>query len=106
MDKIGIGWAFVSETGKRLVNEMLDANRLSQGPMVRRFEKEFARLHEQKYGVALNSGTSALHVGLEAMKEKFGWNTKPLRGGGSFTGNNLHRLFQCLFARGIESRFR
>ena len=73
MDKIGVGWAFVSETGKHLVNEMLDANRLSQGPMVRKFEKEFARLHDQKYGIALNSGTSALHVGLEAMKEKFNW---------------------------------
>lgn len=41
--------------------------------MVYKFEKQFAELHEQKYGIALNSGTSALHVGLEAMKEKFGW---------------------------------
>lgn len=75
MDKIGVGWAFISDTGKRLVNEILDANRLSQGPFVRKFEKEFARLHNQKYGIALNSGTSALHVALEAFKEKFGWNT-------------------------------
>ena len=41
--------------------------------MVNRFEREFAKLHEQRYGVACNSGTSALHVALEAMKEKFGW---------------------------------
>ena len=75
MDKIGIGWAFISDNGKRRVQEILDANRLSQGPMVYKFEKEFARLHEQKYGIALNSGTSALHVALEALKEKFGWNT-------------------------------
>lgn len=75
MDKIGVGWAFVSENGKRRVQEMLEANRLSQGPKVYEFEKEFARLHGQKYGIALNSGTSALHVGLEAMKEKFGWDT-------------------------------
>ncbi len=68
-NKIGVGWAFISDTGKRLVNEILNANRLSQGPLVRKFEKEFARLHNQKYGVALNSGTSALHVGLEALKE-------------------------------------
>lgn len=72
-NKIGVGWAFISDTGKRLVNEILNANRLSQGPLVRKFEKEFARLHNQKYGVALNSGTSALHVGLEALKEKFNW---------------------------------
>lgn len=84
MEKIGIGWAFVSEIGKKYVNAALDAGRLSQGDMVYRFEKEFARLHDQKYGIALNSGTSALHVGLEAMKEKFGWETPALRhtGGG------------------------
>lgn len=76
MDKIGVGYAFISDTGKRLVNELLESNRLSQGPMVRKFEKEFARLHEQKYGIALNSGTTALHVGLEAMKEKFNWQPK------------------------------
>ncbi len=57
-----------------MVNEDLDAQRLSVGEMVYKFEKRFAELHEQKYGIALNSGTSALHVGLEAMKEKFGWN--------------------------------
>ncbi len=73
MDKIGIGWAFISDNGRRRVQEILEANRLSQGPFVYQFEKEFAKLHGQKYGIALNSGTSALHVGLEAMKEKFGW---------------------------------
>lgn len=75
-DKIGIGWAFISDNGKRRVQEILESSRLSQGPLVYQFEKEFARLHEQKYGIALNSGTSALHIGLEAMKEKFGWNSK------------------------------
>lgn len=59
----------------RQVQEILDASRLSQGPPVHKFEKEFARLHNQKYGIALNIGTSALHVTLEAFKEKFGRNT-------------------------------
>ena len=72
-NKIGIGWAYVSDVGKKYVNAALDAGRLSQGDMVHRFEKEFAQLHDQKYGIALNSGTSALHVGLEALKEKFNW---------------------------------
>ena len=75
-NKIGIGWAFISDNSKRRVQEILEANRLSQGPMVYKFEKEFAKLHEQRYGIALNSGTSALHVGLEAMKEKFNWQPK------------------------------
>ena len=76
MDKIGIGWAYVSEIGKKYVNQALDANRLSQGELVYKFEKQFAELHDQKYGIALNSGTSALHVGLEALKEKFSWNAR------------------------------
>lgn len=73
MEKIGVGYAYVSEAEKKYVNEALDAGRLSQGEMVNRFEKEFAALHGQKYGIACNSGTSALHVGLEALKEKYGW---------------------------------
>lgn len=78
MDKIGVGYAYVSEREKKYVNEALDASRLSQGKMVHRFEKEFAALHTQKYGIACNSGTSALHVGLEALKEKHGC---PMGGG-------------------------
>ena len=52
MEKIGVGYAYVSDAEKRYVNEALDSGRLSQGNMVHKFEKEFARLHDQKYGVA------------------------------------------------------
>ncbi len=72
MEKIGVGYAYVSDIEKKYVNEALDASRLSQGKMVAAFEKQFAELHTQKYGIACNSGTSALHVGLEALKEKYG----------------------------------
>lgn len=72
MDKIGVGYAYVSDIEKKYVNEALDASRLSQGKMVYQFEKEFASLHNQKYGIACNSGTSALHVGIEALLEKHG----------------------------------
>ena len=71
--KIGIGGVYVSDIGKKYVNQALDSGRLSQGEMVYKFEKQFAELHEQKYGIALNSGTSALHIGLEALKEKYHW---------------------------------
>ena len=73
MEKIGVGYAYVSDKEKKYVNEALDAGRLSQGEMVHRFEKEFARLHDQKYGIACNSGTSALHVALECLAETYGW---------------------------------
>lgn len=72
MEKIGVGYAYVSDVEKKYVNEALNASRLSQGEMVYRFEKNFAALHDQKYGIACNSGTSALHVGLEVMKEVYG----------------------------------
>jgi perosamine synthetase len=63
----------VGELEKKYVNMALDAQRLSSGEFVYKFEKEFSRLHGQKHGIACNSGTSALHVALEALKEKYGW---------------------------------
>jgi perosamine synthetase len=71
--KIGVGHAFVGELEKKYVNMALDAGRLSQGEFVYKFENEFAKLHWQRYGTACNSGTSALHVALEALKEKYEW---------------------------------
>lgn len=41
--------------------------------MMQRFEAEFARLHGCRFGVMSNSGTSALHIALQAMKELHGW---------------------------------
>lgn len=73
LNKIGVGHASVGELEKKYVNMALDAGRLSQGEFVYKFEKEFSRLHEQKHGIACNSGTSALHVALEALKEKRNW---------------------------------
>ena len=73
MEKIGVGFAYISDKEKSYVNEALDAGRLSQGKLVSKFEKEFAKLHDQKYGIACNSGTSALHVALESLSEKYAW---------------------------------
>lgn len=71
--KIGVGHAHIGELEKKYINMALDAGRLSQGEFVYKFENEFAKLHGQKYGIACNSGTSALHVALEALKEKYNW---------------------------------
>ena len=73
MEKIGVGYAYVSDKEKKYVNEALNSSRLSQGDMVNRFEKNFAKLHDQKYGIACNSGTSALHIALECLAEKYDW---------------------------------
>lgn len=58
---------------RELVDEVLASGRLSYGPMSRRFEAEWARLHDSKFAVFCNSGTSALHVALAALKARHGW---------------------------------
>lgn len=73
MNKIGVGYASVSELEKKYVLDALDNERLSQGKYVSKFEKIFADMHEQKYGVMCNSGTTALHVALEILKETENW---------------------------------
>lgn len=73
MDKIGVGYASVTEVEKNYVLDALDSQRLSQGKFVARFEKKFASMHGHKYGVMCNSGTSALHLALLALKEVYGW---------------------------------
>jgi perosamine synthetase len=71
--QIGVGGLVISEYEKKLVNEVLDSNRLTYGPMTKRFEEEFARKHGCRLGLFMNSGTSALQVALAALKERFGW---------------------------------
>lgn len=73
VNKIGVGYALITDLEKKYVNMALDSGRLSPGPFVQKFEKQFAEMHEQKYGIACNSGTSSLHVALEALKEKYSW---------------------------------
>jgi len=73
MDKIGVGFASVTDIEKKYVMDALDNERLSQGKYVARFEKDFAQAHGQKYGVMCNSGTSALHLALETLKEVDVW---------------------------------
>lgn len=73
MDKIGVGYASVTELEKKYVLDALENQRLSQGKYVAAFEKRFSELHEMKYGVMCNSGTTALHLALETLKEIDCW---------------------------------
>lgn len=73
MCKISLGHFKISERGREYVNQVLDSGRLSYGPFTERFENEFAALHGCRYGVFCNSGTSALHISLLALKELYGW---------------------------------
>jgi dTDP-4-amino-4,6-dideoxygalactose transaminase len=71
--QIGVGGLVLSNYEKKLVNEVLESNQLTYGPMTKRFEKEFATHHQAKYALFMNSGTSALHVALAALKDRNGW---------------------------------
>ncbi|MGH6999473.1 MAG: DegT/DnrJ/EryC1/StrS family aminotransferase, partial [Phenylobacterium sp.] len=72
-DQLGVGSLSISDLEKQYVNEVLDSNRLSYGPFSQLFEQQFAGAHHVRRAVLCNSGTSALHVALLALKEKYRW---------------------------------
>jgi len=71
--QIGVGGFQITPRARQLVLEVLASNRLSAGPMMARFEQEFARLHGCRYGLMSNSGTSSMQIALAALKERRGW---------------------------------
>jgi perosamine synthetase len=73
MRHIGVGNITLSKKAKQYVNEAMDTNRLSYGPFSQRFEKEFAEMHDSKFAVVSNSGTSALQMALATLKNVHGW---------------------------------
>lgn len=71
--RIGVGGFQLDQRAHELVLEVLRSNRLTAGPMMARFEREIARLHERRHALMCNSGTSALHIALAALREVDGW---------------------------------
>jgi perosamine synthetase len=56
----------ITSDERRLVDEVLRSGRLSCGPAVDTFEKEFAARFGARHAVAMSSGTAALHVAVIA----------------------------------------
>jgi perosamine synthetase len=71
--RVSVGDLRIGPTERRYVEEVLNSSRLSYGPFTQRFEAMFAEMHDCKYAVFCNSGTSALHIALAALKERYGW---------------------------------
>lgn len=63
----------ISARAKRYILQTLDENRLSYGRFTQKFETQFAKIHDRKYAIVSNSGTSGLQVALAALKESMGW---------------------------------
>ena len=69
--QIGSAGFHFGKKEKEYVMRVLDSHRLSYGDWTKKFEKLFANEHDSKFSVFSNSGTSALHMALAAMKEKY-----------------------------------
>ena len=65
--RISVGDFQISVEERAAINEVLDAGRISEWKKVGEFEKLFADYINTKHCVAVNSGTSALIVGLSAL---------------------------------------
>jgi len=70
---IGVGGFRLGANAEKYVAEVLATRRLSYGPFVQKFEQGMAKAHGVRFAIMSNSGTSALHVALQAMKERAGW---------------------------------
>lgn len=71
MLKIRVGDFKLGQAEKKIINEVLDIGRLSEGAKVKEFEEKWAKFIGTRYCVAVNSGTSALIAGLYALKFLF-----------------------------------
>ena len=60
----------ISKEDINSVINILNSNYLTQGPVVPRFEQALAKKVNSKYGVAVNSATSALHIACMALGVK------------------------------------
>jgi len=63
---------FIDEDDIKAVVEVLKSEKITQGPTVEEFEHELERICGAEYAVAVNSGTSALHIACLAADVKEG----------------------------------
>lgn len=70
---IGVGAVDIGPKEKEYVNQVLESGLITAGPILDKFESDFAAIHGCKHGLFLNSGTDALRCALAALKEDNGW---------------------------------
>jgi dTDP-4-amino-4,6-dideoxygalactose transaminase len=64
---LGRQYAAIGSELEAAILDVLRTTRFVAGPRVAAFEQEFAMLHDTTHGVAVNSGTAALHLALWAL---------------------------------------
>jgi UDP-4-amino-4,6-dideoxy-N-acetyl-beta-L-altrosamine transaminase len=74
MKPIPYGKQYISKEDLEAVSETLQSDFLTQGPKIAEFEKAFGKYIGSSHAVAVNNGTSALHLAAEALGVKEGTN--------------------------------
>lgn len=72
-ENLGVGCFIPTKLAEKYILKVLHSGRLSYGPFIQRFEREFAKAHGAKFAVMVNSGTSALRIAFACLKETEGW---------------------------------
>ncbi len=67
MKRISVGDFRIHKEERKAIDEVMTSGRITEGKKVYEFEKRFAKFIGTEYAVALNSGTSALIAGLDAL---------------------------------------
>ncbi|MBI4447491.1 DegT/DnrJ/EryC1/StrS aminotransferase family protein [Candidatus Woesearchaeota archaeon] len=68
MKRVSVGDFRLGEEEKKAIMDVLDSGRISEGPKVREFEREWAKFVGTKHAVLVSSGTAAIMCGLTALK--------------------------------------
>ncbi len=64
---------YLKKKDRHILSKCIATNYVSTaGPLISKFEDKFKSYYQFKYAIALNSGTSALHIGLKAIGVKKG----------------------------------
>jgi perosamine synthetase len=71
--RVGIGTSSITPEDRQRVLTVLESGRLSAGPMTTTFEAAFAYLHGRRHAAMCNSGTGALQLAVQALRERHGW---------------------------------
>lgn len=70
--EIPVANVFVGEEEAKAVYDVVKSGWLSMGKKTKEFEERFAKVVGAKHGIAVNNGTSALHLALAAIGAKHG----------------------------------
>lgn len=73
MQRIRLGRNAVPDSAVNDLIKVFRTGQFSPGPKVKEFEVTWAKAHQAKHAIFVNSGTDALRLSLLAMKEKYGW---------------------------------